>query len=71
MKERKKIGKRENKENREKKKKERKKKEFSRQAKSVDVQTSVCHRSWDSQEARTVLLQYQNFVGFMLNLHCN
>ena len=50
---------------------EKEKKEFSRQAKSVDVQTSVCHISWDSQEACTVLLQYQNFVGFMLTLHCN
>lgn len=65
-KQRKKIGKRENKENWKKKK--------SRQVKSIDVQTSACHIPWDSQEARTVSLQYQHFVGLqssMLTLHCN
>jgi len=69
-KQRKKIGKRENTG----KKKNKKQKNFSRQAKSVDVQTSACHISWDSQEARTVLLQNRNFVGLqssMLTLHCN
>jgi peroxiredoxin family protein len=50
------------------------KKEFFRQAKSVGVQTSACHISWDLQQACRRLLQYQNFVGlqiFMLTLHCN
>jgi hypothetical protein len=56
--------------NERKQEKERRKKtekKISRRVKSVDVQTSACHISWDTKQSRTMLLQYQHFLAFKVS----